>query len=206
MNRLPNSLEKLTEVLGKLPGIGKKSALRLSMHLANNRYEMIPDFVKALESVKSDLKFCKHCGNFSDNDICEICIDPKRDTGVLCIVESVKDLIAIEETGQYQGKYHILGGLISPIDGIGPEELNISSLMTRVEEEGINELIMAISSTIEGDTTLFYLSRQFRDNVKISAIARGVSFGGELEYADEFTLGRAIHSRLPVQNIFNGEG
>lgn len=205
MNRLPKSLEQLTAVLGKLPGIGKKSALRLAMYLADRSDDVAAEMVQSLESMRQQLTLCVHCRNYSDQPVCDICADKRRENGTLCIVESIKDLIAIEDTGQFMGRYHVLGGLISPIDGIGPEELNFSDLFARIEAENIQEIIMAISATIEGDTTMYYLSSHLDGKVKISSIARGVSFGGELDYADEFTLGRAIQSRQPVDKFFNGQ-
>lgn len=205
MNHLPKSFEALIDQLSRLPGIGKKSALRLAMYIVEHKEEQIGEFVETLQRIQTDLKFCRVCGNYSDHELCNICSNPARKNGVICVVESVKDLLAIEETGQFSGRYHILGGLISPIDGIGPEDLSIHDLIIRIPEEEVTELIMAISSTIEGDTTLYYLSRQIGDEIRISSIARGVSFGGELEYADEFTLGRAILRRLPIDQIFNGD-
>lgn len=205
MNYLPKSFESLLEQLSQLPGVGKKSAMRLAMYISEHKEILVPGFIDSLDKIRTDLKFCKVCGNYSDRDLCNICSNPARKTGTVCVVETVKDLLAIEETGQFNGSYHILGGLISPIDGVGPEDLRIEELLNRIEEENIAELIMAISSTIEGDTTLYYLSRQVKDTVRVSSIARGVSFGGELEYADAFTLGRAILRRLPVDQIFNGD-
>lgn len=205
MNRLPKSLEALTAAFNKLPGIGKKSALRLAMFIADRSSDVGTELVQSLEGVKNHLRTCQHCNNYSDQLICDICSDPRRDTSILCVVESIKDLIAIEDTGQFNGRYHVLGGLISPIDGIGPEELNFSNLFSRIDSEEIKEIILAISANIEGDTTMYYLTKQLEGKVSISSIARGVSFGGELDYADEFTLGRAIQSRLPVHKFFNGQ-
>lgn len=205
MNHLPKSFEALIDQLSQLPGIGKKSAMRLAMHIVEHKEDQIGALTETLQRIQTDLKFCRLCGNYSDQELCNVCSNPVRKNGIICVVESVKDLIAIEETGQFNGRYHILGGLISPIDGVGPEDLTIDDLMNRIKDEEIKELIMAISSTIEGDTTLYYLSRHTGESVRISSIARGVSFGGELEYADEFTLGRAILRRLPIDQIFNGE-
>jgi len=205
MNHLPKSFEALIDHLSRLPGIGKKSALRLAMYIVEHKEDQVREFAETLQKIQTDLKFCRICGNYSDHELCNICSNPARQNGIICVVESVKDLLAIEETGQFSGRYHILGGLISPIDGIGPEDLSIHDLIMRISGEEVTELIMAISSTIEGDTTLYYLSRQIGEDVRISSIARGVSFGGELEYADEFTLGRAILRRLPIDQIFNGE-
>ena len=205
MNHLPSSFESLVHSLSQLPGIGKKTAMRLAMYIVDHKDNIVPELATALERVSAELKNCSVCGNYADQDLCTICANTKRNTGVVCVVETVRDLIAIEETGQFQGRYHVLGGLISPIDGIGPDDIQISGLLRRIVEEEINELIMAISSTIEGDTTLYYLSQQVGSNVTVSSIARGVAFGGELEYTDDFTLGRAILRRTPVGNLFNGD-
>lgn len=205
MNHLPSSFENLINALSQLPGVGKKTAMRLAMYIVDHKKNMIPEFLSALEQVDAQLSFCTVCGNYADQKECTICQNPKRKNGVVCIVETVKDLIAIEETGQFQGRYHVLGGLISPIDGVGPDELSIESLLHRITGEEITELIMAISSTIEGDTTLYYISQQVGDQVRVSSIARGVAFGGELEYADDFTLGRAILRRTPIDQLFNGD-
>lgn len=204
MNHLPSSFESLIHSLSQLPGIGKKTAMRLAMYIVDHKGTVIPEFSSALDQVNEQLTFCKVCGNYADQELCTICQNQKRNTGIVCVVESVKDLIAIEETGQFSGRYHVLGGLISPIDGIGPDDLRIHLLVDRIGKEQITELIMAISSTIEGDTTLYYISRQVGDGVSVSSIARGVAFGGELEYADDFTLGRAILRRTPIDQLFNG--
>lgn len=205
MNHLPSSFESLVHSLSQLPGIGKKTAMRLAMYIVDHRETIIPDFSSALERVTLDLSNCEICGNYSDQELCSICDNSKRRNGVVCVVENIKDLIAIEETGQFQGRYHVLGGLISPIDGVGPDDIRIASLLHRIDKEEISELIMAISSTIEGDTTLYYISQQVGQGVTVSSIARGVAFGGELEYTDDFTLGRAILRRTPVEQIFNGD-
>ncbi len=189
------TLENAVEAISALPSIGKKSALRLVLHLAGNQGDKKQRIVDAISALSTDLMVCKCCHNYSDQDICDICKDPARNKSVICIVESVKDVMAIENTQQFSGVYHVLGGVISPLDGIGPEELNIESLVHRVSETEISELIMAISPTIEGDTTIFYISKLLDNSIKISTIARGVSFGGELEYADELTLGRSIQTR-----------
>jgi len=205
MNHLPRSFEALIHSLSQLPGIGKKTAMRLAMYIVDHKKSIIPEFSAALEQVDAQLTFCKVCGNYADQEVCTICENLKRKTGVVCVVESVKDLIAIEETGQFNGRYHVLGGLISPIDGVGPDDISIHSLLDRIGKEEISELIMAISSTIEGDTTLYYISQQVGEDVSVSSIARGVAFGGELEYADDFTLGRAILRRTPIDQLFNGD-
>lgn len=205
MNHLPSSFETLIQSLSQLPGIGKKTAMRLAMYIVDHKKKLIPEFSSALEQVESQLTFCEYCGNYADQPVCTICENPNRKNGIVCVVESVKDLIAVEETGQFKGRYHVLGGLISPIDGVGPDDLRITELMDRMTSESITELIMAISSTIEGDTTLYYISQQVGSHVSISSIARGVAFGGELEYADDFTLGRAILRRTPIDQLFNGD-
>lgn len=189
------TLEKAVEAMSALPSIGKKSALRLVLHLADNSGDKKRRLIEAIDALQNDLKVCKKCHNYSDQDICDICLDPARNKKVICVVESVKDVMAIENTMQFSGVYHILGGIISPLEGVGPEDLNIESLIERLKSQETEELIMAISPTIEGDTTIYYLSKLINTEVEISTIARGVSFGGELEYADELTLGRSIHSR-----------
>jgi len=189
------TLEKAVEAISALPSIGRKSALRLVLHLAANKGDKKKRLIEALEALSRDLKECRVCNNYADSDICDICSDPIRNKRQICIVESVKDVMAIENTQQYSGVYHILGGVISPLEGVGPEDLNIDALITRLNESDVEELIMAISPTIEGDTTIYYISKLIDSDVTISTIARGVAFGGELEYADELTLGRSIHSR-----------
>ena len=194
------TLERAVEAVSSLPSIGKKSALRLVLHLAGNKGDKKKRLIEALEALTNDLKQCSKCFNYSDKNICDICEDPARNQRQICVVESVKDVMAIENTQQYSGVYHILGGVISPLEGVGPEDLHIESLIQRIKELDIDELIMAISPTIEGDTTIYYISKLIDDEVKISTIARGVAFGGELEYADELTLGRSIHSRVSYNN------
>jgi len=205
MNHLPNSFESLIQSLSQLPGIGKKTAMRLAMYIVDHKDKIGPEFASSLTRIGTELTNCRICGHYADQELCTICADPKRENNVVCVVESVKDLIAIEETGQFHGRYHVLGGLISPIDGVGPDDIRIQSLLDRIASEEITELIMAISSTIEGDTTLYYISQQIGGRVTLSSIARGVAFGGELEYADDFTLGRAILRRTPVEHLFNGD-
>jgi recombination protein RecR len=191
-------LDKAVLAFKNLPGVGEKSALRFALHLVKNRPYACEELISALTNIKDHLKNCSNCGNLADENICSICLDHKRKTGTLCVVESVRDLMAIEETGQFFGSYHVLGGLISPIEGIGPEELNLENLARRIKEESIEEIIMAVSPTIEGETTIYFLSNLITSTeTKISVIARGVAFGGELEYADELTLGRSILSRIP---------
>jgi len=194
------TLERAVDAVSALPSIGKKSALRLVLHLAANQGDKKKRLIEALEGLINDLKTCQKCYNYSDTELCDICMDVVRNDKQICVVESVKDVMAIENTQQYSGVYHILGGVISPLEGIGPEDLNIDSLIQRLKDEEITELIMAISPTIEGDTTIYYISKLIDSEVTISTIARGVSFGGELEYADELTLGRSIHSRTVYNN------
>jgi len=191
-------LEQAVEALNTLPSIGKKSALRLALHLLKDKHNKAEQISQALTALKNDIKVCKVCHNYSDLEVCEICTSTERNKKILCVVESVRDVMAIEDTNHFRGMYHVLGGVISPLDGIGHDQLNIDSLLQRVEQEGIEEIIMALSPTLDGDTTIFYLSKKLEAfNVSITTIARGVSFGGDLEFADEITLGRSIQSRLP---------
>ena len=193
-----NLLQDAVESLSQLPSIGKKSALRLALHLLKEDSELAYKIAENITKLKREIKKCSKCYNFSDDSMCEICSDPSRDSELICVVESIRDVMAIEETDQYRGMYHVLGGVISPIEGIGPEKLNINELVNRVDQENVKELIMAISPTIDGETTIFYLTKKLAEkDVEISTIARGVSFGGELEYADELTLGSSIHTRIP---------
>lgn len=185
----------------KLPGIGEKTALRLVLHLLKQDEGKVNNFGEVVSRMRRDIKFCNTCHNVSDHEQCEICANNHRDQSTLCLVETIRDIIAIENTNSYQGVYHVLGGIISPIDGIGPEKLNIHTLTERVKEGTVKEVIMAINPTIEGDTTIFYISKKLKEYpVRITTIARGVSFGGELEYTDEMTLGRSITTRLPYEN------
>lgn len=201
MNFSSKLLEEGVDALSSLPSIGKKTALRLALFLLKQEPEFTEEISNALMKMRRDMRECKHCHNMSDTEECGICADKRRDQQVICLVESIRDIIAIEETHQYRGVYHVLGGLISPIEGIGPADLNIDSLVSRVQEGEVRELIMAVSPTIEGDTTIYYISRKLQDlPVKISTIARGVAFGGDLEYADELTLGRSILARVPYQS------
>ncbi len=193
-------IEEAVEAFATLPGIGKKSALRMVLHLLNQNKEYTEHFGAALTKMRDNIKFCAVCNNVSDAQVCDICNDAYRDKSVICVVESIRDVMAIEDTGQYRGQYHVLGGVISPIEGIGPQELNIENLVYRTENEEVKEIVMAISPTIEGETTIYYISKRLTGkSVKVSTIARGVSFGGELEYTDEVTLGRSIISRIPYQ-------
>ena len=198
MNLSSKLLQDTVNTLSSLPSIGKKSALRLALHLIDDETNKAKKIANVLGILKEHIKYCVHCHNISDLDECEICINPVRNRKVLCIVESIRDVIAIEETQEFSGLYHVLGGVISPMDGIGPDRLNIDQLVQRVKEQEIDELIMALSPTIEGETTIYYITKLIDlDILKVTTIARGVAFGGELEYADEVTLGRSIRSRLP---------
>ena len=191
-------IEKAVEAFASLPGIGRKTALRLVLHLLKQDKSTTEQFASALIAMREGIRECRQCHNLADNDVCQICADTRRDHTLVCVVENIRDLMAIEDTGQYRGLYHVLGGIISPIDGIGPGDLNIESLCARVPDSEIREVIMAISPTIEGETTIYYLSKKLQPlGIQVSAIARGVSFGGDLEYADELTLGRSIVARVP---------
>ena len=191
-------MERAVESFSQLPGVGRKTALRLVLHLLRQPLEDVDSFTDAVTRVRHDVKYCKVCHNISDTDICSICSDPRRDGSVVCVVENIQDVMAIENTQQFHGLYHVLGGIISPMDGIGPNDLEIESLVKRVEEGEVKEIILALASTMEGDTTNFYISRKLKDKqVKLSVIARGISVGDELEYTDEVTLGRSILNRTP---------
>ena len=191
-------LEKAVEAFSRLPGIGRKTALRLVLHLLRQPAEDVDAFSGAIISLRKNVKYCKVCHNISDTDICPICSDKTRDTATICVVENIQDVMAIENTMQYHGLYHVLGGIISPMDGVGPNDLEIDSLVSRVEQGGVDEVILALSTTMEGDTTNFYISRKLAPSgVKVSVIARGVSVGDELQYTDEVTLGRSILNRIP---------
>ncbi|MEY4106582.1 MAG: hypothetical protein RL181_924 [Bacteroidota bacterium] len=200
MNYPSKLIEAAVQGFAGLPGIGRKTALRLVLHLVNRPPEVSERFAEAILQMRRNIRSCSVCGNLSDEGVCVICADTRRDRSVVCVVESVRDVMAIEATQQFRGLYHVLGGVISPLEGVGPSDLRIEPLVQRVDEGGVQELIMAISPTIEGETTIFYISRLLREkSVQISAIARGVAFGGELEYADELTLGRSIATRAPYK-------
>lgn len=193
-------LEKAVSEFSKLPGIGRKTALRLVLHLLRQSNSDVEQFASAIAKVKQEVKYCRVCHNISDEDVCPICSDPHRDTSLICVVENIQDVMAVENTQQFRGLYHVLGGIISPMDGIGPDQLEIQSLVQRVEQGGVSEVILALSSTMEGDTTNFYISRKLAPlDVKLSVIARGISVGDELEYTDEVTLGRSIVNRTPFE-------
>ena len=191
-------LEKAVGEFSKLPGIGRKTALRLVLFMLRQGDSDVDQFVSAVSKVRREVKYCRVCHNISDTDVCPICSDSRRDASTICAVENVQDVLAVENTQQFHGLYHVLGGIISPMDGIGPADLEIESLVNRVAEGGVKEVILALSSTMEGDTTNFYISRKLADYpVKLSVIARGISVGDELEYTDEVTLGRSILNRTP---------
>lgn len=193
-------LERAVQEFAKLPGIGRKTALRLVLYMLRQDSSDVEQFASAVTTMKREIKFCHVCHNISDQDICPICSDVRRDASMICVVENIQDVMAIENTQQFHGLYHVLGGLISPMDGIGPSDLEISSLVQRVETGEVKEVIMALSSTMEGDTTAFYIFRKLASfDVKVSMIARGISVGNELEYTDEVTLGRSILNRTPFE-------
>ena len=193
-----NLLENAVESLASLPSIGRKSALRLALHLVGDKSNKVDQIANAIVDLKKNIRHCSKCNNLSDNPVCDICNSVSRRSNVVCVVETVRDVMAIEETQQFNGLYHVLGGVISPLEGVGPEDLSIDLLQQRVKEGQIEELIMGLSPTIDGETTIYYLSKILQgSNVKISLIARGVAFGGELEYADELTIARSIQSRIP---------
>lgn len=194
-------LEKAVNEMAQLPGIGKRTALRLVLHLLKQPSEQTQFLSQALTTMRDEIKFCKNCHNISDVDVCEICSNAARNHKIICVVEDVRDVMAIENTNQFKGIYHVLGGKISPIDGVGPSQLNINSLVEKVKLGSIEEIIFALSSTMEGDTTNFYIFKQIKEcDIKTSTIARGIAVGDELEYADEVTLGRSILQRVPFEN------
>jgi recombination protein RecR len=199
--KLPSKyLEEAVEQMASLPSIGKRSALRLVIHLLKRNPDEIERFAKAFLDMKSHIKTCSSCGNISDNEICEICTNANRNSRVICVVEDIRDIMAIEDTGIFQGIYHVLGGVISPMDGVGPADLNIQSLLTKVSESKVDEVIFALSATMEGDTTNFFLYKKLSAyNILITTLSRGVSVGTELQYADGVTLSRSIQNRTPFQ-------
>jgi recombination protein RecR len=203
-------LENAVNEFAKLPGIGKKTALRLVLHLLKQDKNNVQQFSDVMARMRSEIKFCQRCFNVADGDICSICANSMRKQEMICVVESIRDVIAIESTQQYSGTYHILGGIISPLDGVGPDQLNIESLVHRVQKEKTEELIFALNPNIQGDTTIYYIQKKLSAgaggqpfNLRITTIARGIAFGGELEYADEMTLARSLQNRLPVDKYVN---
>lgn len=203
MNLPSQWMEQAVEAFAKLPGVGKKTALRLVLHMMKQPKDQVDAFAAAMVKLKTDIHYCPNCHNISDapNTWCTICASPRRDHTLICAVESIRDLIAIESTNQYTGEYHILGGVISPIEGIGPEQLFLDDLIAKANSGKYTEIIMALNPTIEGDTTVFYISRKIAaSKVKVTSIARGIAFGGELEYTDELTLARSLAMRRPYDN------
>ncbi len=194
-------LENAVNEFAKLPGIGKKTALRLVLHLLKQDPASVQGFGEIIIRMRQEIKFCQRCFNVADGDICSICANSMRRQELICVVETIRDVIAIESTQQYSGTYHVLGGIISPLDGVGPNQLNLEPLINRVHKDAVQEVIFALSPNIQGDTTIYYIQKKlFPSDAKITTIARGISFGGELEYADEMTLARSITNRLPVEN------
>ena len=201
MNFSSKLIQDAVEQFAKLPGIGRKSAMRLALHLLKMDKDEVRNFGEAFIDLRDKINYCQECHNISDMDICELCSNPSRESSTLCVVEDIRDVVAIENTHQFKGKYHVLGGIISPMDGVGPADLNIESLVSKVAQGNIKEIIMALSTTMEGDTTNFYIFKRLKEyEIKMSIIARGISVGDELEYADEVTLGRSIVNRTPYEN------
>ncbi len=200
MNFPSKLIEDAVQEFSRLPGIGQKTALRLVLHMLKQPVEKVDRFGEAVVRMRQDIRYCSQCHNVSDTEVCGICSNTSRDQSLICVVESIRDVIAIEQTNQFRGTYHVLGSVISPVDGIGPEDINIAGLVERVKGGEVKEVIMALSPTIEGDTTIFYITRQLQPyGVPVTSIARGVAFGGELEYADEMTLARSIANRMPYE-------
>ena len=201
MNFSSKLLEDAVAEFSKLPGVGQKTALRLVLHLLKQDKAEVSRFSGAISKLRNEIQFCQTCHNISDQAVCEICTAPKRDRTLVCVVEDTRDVMAVENTNQYNGLYHVLGGLISPMDGIGPSDLEIDTLVERLKDNEVKEVIFALSATMEGDTTIFYLNKRLKTyNITISTIARGIAFGGELEYVDELTLGRSIATRVLYEN------
>lgn len=199
-------LENAVNEFAKLPGIGKKTALRLVLHLLKQDAPEVEHFGDIISKMRTGIKFCQRCCNVADADICSICANSMRRQEIICVVENIRDVIAIESTQQFSGTYHVLGGVISPLDGIGPDQLKIESLITRIHKEKTEEVIFALSPNIQGDTTIYYIQKKIQPlNLRVTTISRGIAFGGELEYADEMTLARSLQNRLPVENyVSNG--
>ncbi len=194
-------LENAVNEFARLPGIGKKTALRLVLHLLKQEPDTVQGFGEIIGRMRREIKFCQRCFNVADADICSICANSMRRQELICVVETIRDVIAIESTQQFNGTYHVLGGIISPLDGVGPDQLNIDALVNRVQKEQVEEVIFALNPNIQGDTTIYYIQKKLQPfNIKVTTIARGIAFGGELEYADEMTLARSISNRLPVEN------
>jgi recombination protein RecR len=198
-------LETAVNEFAKLPGIGKKTALRMVLHLLKQEASDVQHFSDVVARMRTEIRFCQRCHNVADADICSICANSMRKQEIICVVENIRDVIALESTQQYSGTYHVLGGVISPLDGIGPSQLNIDTLVHRTQKEGTGEVIFALSPTIQGDTTIYYIQKKLPANIKVTTIARGIAFGGELEYADEMTLARSLQNRLPVDSYVSSK-
>ncbi len=197
-------LEKAVHEFSQLPGIGRKTALRLVLHLLRQEKDRVKSFSEAITRLREEVKFCQKCHNISDESICNICASPKRDAEVICVVENIRDVMSIENTAQFNGLYHVLGGIISPMDGVAPSDLELASLFARVDEDNVREVIIALPTTMEGDTTSFYIFKQLsKKEVRITTLARGVSVGDNLEYNDDITLGRSLLNRLPFSDTLN---
>ena len=197
-------LENAVNEFARLPGVGKKTALRMVLHFLKQEVEEVESFSETISRMRRDIKFCQRCHNVSDADICSICANSLRNQRIICVVENIRDVIAIENTQQFSGTYHILGGVISPLDGIGPDQLQIESLISRLAKEQTEELVFALSPNIQGDTTIYYIQKKMQNlPCRVTTIARGIAFGGELEYADELTLGRSLQNRMPVDRYIS---
>jgi recombination protein RecR len=195
-------LENAVNEFAKLPGIGKKTALRLVLHLLKQEESQVDTFSDTIRKMRQQIRFCSRCHNVSDSKLCSICGNPMRKQDIICVVENIRDVIAIESTQQFSGTYHVLGGIISPLDGVGPDQLNIGSLIDRISQESTSELIFALNPNIQGDTTIYYIQKKLPSKeIKVTTIARGIAFGGELEYADEMTLARSLQNRVPVDRF-----
>jgi len=199
-------LENAVNEFAKLPGIGKKTALRLVLHLLKQEENNVQQFSEVIAKMRNEIKFCQRCYNVADGDICSICANSMRKQETICVVENIRDVIAIESTQQFNGTYHVLGGIISPLDGVGPDQLNIESLINRAQKEKTEEIIFALNPNIQGDTTIYYIQKKLQHtNIQITTIARGIAFGGELEYADEMTLARSLQNRLPIEKYVSNK-
>lgn len=204
MNYSSKLIEQAVNEFSKLPGVGKKTALRYVLHLLKQDEMQLDVLGNTVLKLRNELKYCNSCHNISDKEICEICSNTSRDQSTVCVVEDIRDVMAIENTQQYKGIYHVLGGIISPMDGIGPSDINVETLVKKVSEQKVSEVIMALSTTMEGDTTNFYIYKRLKEyNISLSTIARGISIGDELEYTDEITLGRSIINRVPYEKTFS---
>src|SRR5918993_2292428 len=193
-------LETAVNEFAKLPGVGKKTALRLVLHLLKQESEDVQHFSDVLSRMRTEIRFCHRCHNVADADICSICANSLRKQNIICVVENIRDVIALESTQQFNGTYHVLGGVISPLDGVGPSQLNIETLLNRAQKDEVAEIIFALSPTIQGDTTIYYIQKKLPSSTRVTTISRGIAFGGELEYADEMTLARSLQNRLPVES------